>query len=103
MRKKFERGDRVVMGEWHGEVTIVKDDMYKVIFDDGDGPNYDYYHEDELEIETEDKKEVKTWNDVTRSTKPINWRDVLARVVLTPERLNAHLANEIEKAKKEKE
>jgi len=31
------------------------------------------------------------WSEVTRSETPINWRELLERVTLTPEKLNAHL------------
>jgi len=39
------------------------------------------------------------WKDVIRSDKPFDWKKALDRVVMTPERLNAHL----EKLLKDKE
>lgn len=58
----FRRGDRVVMKvgeiEYVGEVTIVReeDDFCKVIFDDGDGPDYWYYPASSLTLVSPDYK-----------------------------------------------
>lgn len=58
---KFKAGDRVIWrdamgGEWVGEITIISDMGYKVLFDDGDGPEYWYYQEVELRLETPEAK-----------------------------------------------
>jgi hypothetical protein len=57
---KFKRGDKVIYkqagNDWVGVITIVSEDMgYKVLFDDGDGPDYYYYKEEELELAPEAK------------------------------------------------
>lgn len=50
---KFKSGDIVKLkdeyGYWHsGEITIIKEGGMCKFLCDGDGPNYDYYHENEL-------------------------------------------------------
>ena len=60
---KFKEGDHVRMRMngvyWYGVITIVISlDSCKVMFDDGDGPDYWYYSANELElINPEDIKE----------------------------------------------
>ena len=52
---EFKHGDHVRMlfeGVWHyGEITIIKEDMCKVMFEE---LNYDYYPKDDLQLMTED-------------------------------------------------
>ena len=47
---KFKRDDRVRLKDtsYIGIVTIVKETECKVLFDDGDGPDYWYYPNNEL-------------------------------------------------------
>lgn len=55
---RFKVHDRVVLTDqgikWAGIITIISDMGCKVLFDDGDGPNYWYYKEEELEPEIKD-------------------------------------------------
>jgi hypothetical protein len=37
------------------------------------------------------EEKIITYNDIVRSDKPFNWKAALDRVVMTPERLNAHI------------
>jgi len=52
---KFQQGDRVRFQDYVGVVILVNPNMpervgiYKVLFDDSDGPDYNYYPEEELE------------------------------------------------------
>ncbi len=68
---KFKSGDIVKIVdngiEWAGEITIVGEDgMCKFLSDSGDGPNYDYYHENELTLitpeERDDLRDLHGWN-----------------------------------------
>lgn len=59
---RFKAGDIVKMSMcgswWSGELTIVKEDgMCKFLSDHGDGPNYDYYKEDEFTKITQEERE----------------------------------------------
>ena len=45
----FRPGDKVIWKGYTGKVTIVTEQSCKVIFDDGDGPDYWYYLKEELE------------------------------------------------------
>lgn len=58
-------GDRVVWNKYAGEVTVVRETEVKVIFDDGDGPDYWYYAKDELKIMMTNEQKQKIENSFT--------------------------------------
>ncbi len=39
------------------------------------------------------------WKDLERSKEPWDWKRILDRLTITPEKLNVHLQNEIDKQK----
>lgn len=51
---KFRVGDEVQWRDCTGEIILINVNIpqapYKVMFDDPDGPNYDYYPENELKL-----------------------------------------------------